>query len=100
MQSASIEGKQNRPSKGATVARNSCGATMRRLESNCFSNVEMNTSPAQQDQVRRRRSRRNRRPPSDRLAAPQGNERPAHGEVIGLTRDELGYNDTDYHFEI
>jgi hypothetical protein len=30
------------------VARNSCGATMRRLLSSCFSKVEMNTSPAHQ----------------------------------------------------
>src|SRR5580698_2394508 len=98
MQSASIEGKQNRPSNGATVARNSCGATMRRLESNCFSNVEMNTSPAQPDQVRRRRSCRNRRPPHPTpFANPLANEQSAYGDVIGLTRDELGHNDTDYH---
>jgi hypothetical protein len=38
-----------------------------------------------------------RRSPSDRIAAPQGNDGMAYGEMIGLTRDELGYNDTDYH---
>ena len=32
------------PSNGpAAAARNSCGTTMRRLASSCFSNVEMNT---------------------------------------------------------
>src|SRR5579872_6174198 len=99
MQSASIEGKQNRPSNGATVARNSCGATMRRFESNCFSNVEMNTSPALQDQVRRR-LRRTRRSPFRSLRHPPGNGRSAYGEMIGLTRDELGHNDTHYHFGV
>ena len=45
-QSASMEGKQKTPSKGpAAAARNSCGTTMRRLASSCFSKVERNTPP-------------------------------------------------------
>ena len=72
---------------------------MRRFESNCFSNVEMNTSPAQQDQVRQTvPTEPPLAPPIARY--PPGTRRSAYGEVIGLTRDELGYNDTDYHFEV
>jgi hypothetical protein len=39
-----MEGKQKIPSNGPeSAARKSCGTTMRRLLSSCFSNVERNT---------------------------------------------------------
>src|ERR1700758_3673722 len=88
MQSASIEGKQNTPSNGpATRARNSCGTTMRRLASSCFSKVERNISPR----------------PLLAAGKPDRTHHVAAGPPLalqltmdnGLTWDELGYNDSE-----
>src|SRR5262245_44720288 len=88
MQSASIEGKQNTPSNGPeTSARNSCGTTMRRLASSCFSKVERNISP--------RPLLATGKPDRTHLAAADPPLAPRLTMDNGLTWDELGYNDSE-----
>ena len=85
MQSASMEGKQNTPSKGdAASARKSAGRTIRRLASSCFSTVERNIRVGPVCRVA-----------TPATAALSGQPR---GDRNGLTRDKLGRNATIWNF--
>jgi hypothetical protein len=67
--------------------------------STCFSKVEMNTSPIHEQPSAPTSPEETRRSPQTAAPAPYGRGL-AHGDVIGLTRDELGDNDTDYPFRV